>query len=243
MSKKFAQIRTEMWFDGDIRSLTIRAQHLYLLLSTHPDRSYAGVVDWRPNRIKEFAAEWSAHEVMLAAAEASDRHFLVFDQDTEEVLVRSFVRHDGLLKQPRMCVSVANAWGAIASNKLRAALVYELLRLKKEMPDLEGWEKPQMKTVLRQDAFNAKDMPTELDLSAGVPFAPGLGSGLPLGLGLGLPQTQDDVSGLATPFTSTIHHPPATSSIEDAASSGLSYPQGSAGRSTGGSISRSVAAS
>lgn len=212
MAKKFAQIRPEMWLDDEWRACTPAAQHLYFLLLTDPERSYCGVVDWKPMRIIQRAAEWTVLELMRAAVELSYKHFLVFDQDTEEVLVRSFMRHDGLLSQPRMAVSVANAFGVIGSNKLRAVVVYELLRLKKENPDLPAWEKPQMKTVLRQTSANAKDMDVDLDLPLGVD----------LGVSLGLPRLGVSGSPTTTPAPTTATSP---SSKEDAAVSGPSYAQ------------------
>jgi hypothetical protein len=172
---KYAQIRPEMWLDDEWRDMTPLGQWLYLLVLTHPERSLAGVIDWRPGRIKEFARECSMRDVMVAAQECSDKFFLVFDQGTEEVLVRSFVRWDGLLRQPRMGVAVANAFGSIGSNKLRAALVHELVRLRKQNPELTAWESPQMKTVLRQNAESARDMDTGLDWPLGVPYPVDLG--------------------------------------------------------------------
>ena len=208
---KFAQIRPEMWIDDEWRALTMPAQHLYLLLLTDPDRSYVGLVDWKPTRIIQRASEWTLLELMRSAVELSYAHFLVFDQETEEVLVRSFIRHDGLLSQPRMAVSVANAFGVIGSNKIRAVVVHELARLKKENPDLPAWEKPQMKTVLRQKSANAKELDVDLDFPLGVD------------LGVGLGQTRGDVSGLptTTPAPTTATSP---SSKEDALPQGSSYP-------------------
>jgi hypothetical protein len=170
MAKSFAQIRPDIWLDDDFRALTAGAQHLYFVMLTDPGLSYAGIADWKPLRIAQRAAEWPVQSLMRAAVELSYAHFLVFDQDTEEVMVRSFMRHDGLLKQPRMAVSVAKAFGTIGSNKLRAVVVHELLRLKREGPELEGWEKPQMKTVLRQNSVDPKTLETDLDMPQGVDF-------------------------------------------------------------------------
>lgn len=214
---KFAQIRSDMWLDDQWRSLTKDAQHLYMALLTDPQRSYCGVVAWKPRTIIQRAAEWSELEIMRAAVELSDTFFLVFDQGTEEVLVRSFIRHDGLLTQPRMAVSVANAFGVIGSNKIRAVVVHELTRLRKENPDLPAWDKPQMKTVLRQKNVNAKEIDTDLENTLGV--------GLGVGLGIDLPQMLGSVSGLptTTPAPTTA---PSPSSKEDALPARPSYPHG-----------------
>lgn len=218
MAKKFAQIRPDIWNDDDFRALTFGAQHLYFLMLTDPELSWAGVTDWKPARIRQRAAEWSMLEIMRSAVELSYAHFLVFDQETEEVLVRSYVRHDGLLKQPRMAVSVANAFGSIGSNKLRAVVVHELTRLKREDPDLAAWEKPQMKTVLRQAAANPRELDVDLDMPLGVDLGIGFGAGL----GVTLPS----VSGLPTTTTATTTTT-SPSSKEDAADQTSSYPQGS----------------
>jgi hypothetical protein len=214
MTKKFAQIRPDMWLDDEWRALTKDAQHLYLLLLTDPEMSYCGVVDWRPSRIVQRAAEWTILEMMRAAVELSCSYFLVFDQGTEEVMVRSFMRHDGLLAQPRMAVSVANAFGVVGSNKLRAVIVHELSRLRKETPDLPAWEKPQMKTVLRQTSVDPKTLEVDLDMPLGVDLGVGLGVTLP------------NVSGSPTTATATTTST-SPSSKEDAVGQPKSYPQGS----------------
>jgi hypothetical protein len=40
------------------------------------------------------------------------RHFLVIDEETEEVLIRSWARFDEVLKQPRLAISYVNAYNA-----------------------------------------------------------------------------------------------------------------------------------
>lgn len=165
---EFAQIRHDMWLDDEWRALTPAAQHLYLLVLSDPQLSYAGVTAFKPAAMANRAAEWSVMALMGSAIELSYAFFLVFDQDTEEVLVRSYLRHDSLMKNPRLAVSMAKAFGTIGSNKIRAAIVHELIRLKKEQPDLGAWDKPQVKTVLRQTAFSAKDLPVDLDMPLGM---------------------------------------------------------------------------
>lgn len=219
--KKFAQIRPDMWLDDEWRNLTKDAQHLYLLLLTDPERSYCGVVDWKPARITQRAREWTLLEIMRAAVELSYTFFLVVDQDTEEVLVRSFMRHDGLLLQPRMAVSVANAFGVIGSNKIRAVVVHELSRLKKEQPDLAAWEAPQMKTVLRQTAADAKTLEVDLDM--------------PLGVDLGVHLGQIDPCISGSPTTAPAPTPATSpSSKEDAVERIASYPQAHGAESAAG---------
>jgi len=208
MARTHARLSLELWNDDDWLSLTPRAQHLYMVFLTSPDLSYAGVADWRPGRLRNRAAEWPMLDLMMAAQELSQSYFLIFDDETEEVGIRSFIRHDGLMKQPRMAVSMATAFGRIASRKIRAGIVYELQRLKREEPELEAWSKPPVVSVLKQNAVNPKQMVTDLALP--------LGMDLGLTLPIGLAQTRDGVSVPPTP-TPTPSPTPAPSSFEDAA--------------------------
>lgn len=216
MGRQFAQIRPDMWLDDDWRALTPRAQHLYLVILTDPALSYAGVTDWKPGRLRQRAAEWPLLDLMIAAQELSAAHFLIFDDETEEVAVRSYLRHDGLLKQPRMAVSMANAFGQIGSNKIRAGIVFELTRLKRETPTLEAWTKPQVMTILKQNSVDPREMITDLPLP--------LGMDLPLTFPIRSAQTEGDVSLPPTTATAPTTSP-STSSIEEASSKTGSYPQ------------------
>jgi hypothetical protein len=182
MAREFARIHTAIWNDDDFRALSWRAQHLYFVLDTDPELSYAGVTDWRPGRIAARAADWSIGDLYFAAQELAYAYFIVIDQDTEEVLVRSFLRHDGLLKQPRMAVSVTKSFGSIGSNKIRGVIVHELRRLRKsdEYADVAAWSDQRMKDVLKQRAINAKE---DLDLDLDIPEGVVLPLDLPIGLG------------------------------------------------------------
>ena len=162
MARERASINIDIWGDADFRNLTVAAQALYFKLMSHPKLDYCGVVEFHPGRLAALSNEQTAADVMRAAQELSWTYYCVFDQDTDEVMVRGFLRHDGVLLQPKLSVSAAKAYAAIGSNKIRAVVVYEVQRFRKEYPDLAAWEKPQMKTLLKQEAVNVKDTVTDL---------------------------------------------------------------------------------
>lgn len=155
MARDRANIRTEMWADRDIRSLTIGAQHLYLLLLTHSSLSYAGVADWRPARLAAMTQGWSREGVEDSALELNQAAFIHADDETEEVVIRSFLRHDGVIKHPRLHVSMANDWATIASVEIQEFVAFELQKLHSELPDLALWKDERIKTILR---FTGKDL-------------------------------------------------------------------------------------
>lgn len=219
MAREKASINIDIWSDDDFRDLTDAAQSLYFKLTTHPKLDYCGVTEFHPGRLAAMSREMTADDVMIAAQELSGQYFIVVDQGTDEVLVRSFVRWDGLLKQPRLAVSAAKAYGAIASNKIRAVVVHELARYRRENPDLGAWEKPQIKTVLRQNSVPVRETVTDLEWSFGQRFD------RPKGKGYG--QRSDETLGKPTgsPTTSTsTSTSTATTSNEVSDDSGSSYP-------------------
>jgi hypothetical protein len=217
MPRERASINVSIWADADFRDLTGPAQGLYYKLMTHPKLDYCGVVEFHPGRLAASTKEQTATDIILAAQELSDAFYCVFDQSTDEVLVRGFLRHDGVLAQPRLAVSAAKAYGAIASNKIRAVVVHEVLRFKKENPDLAAWEKPLMKGVLKQPAVSVRDTTTELEWIGFESYGQGYG------------QRSDETSGNATtgPTTTTsTTTATSTSSKEDGVRKIGSYPQG-----------------
>ena len=136
--RNYAQLNIAIWNDDDFRALTPQAQHLYFLLLSHPTLSYCGVGDWRPARIARMATGWAAQDVERAGAELTDRLFIVVDDDTEEFLVRTFVRNDPLMRQRNLGVSMARAFSLVASEGIRGVIVGELTRLAQARPDLKG---------------------------------------------------------------------------------------------------------
>src|SRR5690348_9910466 len=101
MAREFSKMNLSINQDGDWRKLPPPAQHLYMTLWNHPSLSYCGVVDWRPGRLTALSEGWTVEDILEAADCLEARLFVVIDHTTEELLVRSWVRFDGLMKQPR----------------------------------------------------------------------------------------------------------------------------------------------
>jgi len=153
MARTHARLKLAMWADEDFRDLPGESQWLYMLLMTSSGLSYAGVADWRPARIAPMAVDVSPARVESAAVELEQNHYIVVDRDTEEVLVRSFIRNDGLMEQPNVAAAMATAYGAIASRTLQAVIVHELKRLYKDEPTLKAWTRTDVKGLLKKRAM------------------------------------------------------------------------------------------
>lgn len=194
MARDHARVNVTIWGDPAFRRLPPPAQHLYFALWTAPDLSYCGVHDWRPARLSGLADGWTRQAVETAADCLSARHFLVIDHDTEEVLIRSWIRWDGLMKQPRMAISAINAYASVSSATIREVLVHQFLGEQKRNPDLKCWGDARVQEVLSHPSAPPKDLPTPKD-----PFGDGFGDGFTPNFGVGLGQTQSKVWGSPTP--------------------------------------------
>ncbi|WP_454199533.1 hypothetical protein [Nocardia sp. Marseille-Q1738] len=228
MARDHARIWLSIWSDDDFRALPPEAQHLYFVLVTSPSLNYAGVADWRPGRIAANAAGWTADAVRSAGDWLVRGLYIVVDEDSEEVLIRSFIKNDGLLKNPNVAVSMSLAFGAVASLTLRGVIVHELQKLHANQPELKGWSKPEVAGLIDRKSIDPASYPfgypsvEEVDSpqpeGVGYPFPKGVhqGVGYPLDQGVDqpvdYPETEGVVQGVPQGVASLPAPAPAPSS-------------------------------
>lgn len=156
MPRDHARIQVGIWNDDDFRALPIAGQHAYFTLASQARLSYCGVVDFLPSRLSVLSADNTEAKVRSAVKILERTKFAVVDRKTHELLVRSYVRHDGVMERANMGKAVARALERVISTSLRDAVVVELGRLYAEAPNLHGWE------GFRQIAPDAFDMATAM---------------------------------------------------------------------------------
>lgn len=176
MAREYAQIKLSVWADDDWRTLSPLARYLYLTLLTSPTLNHCGVADWRPARIAALNG-MSPEDVEAAGSELVAALYLVIDDESEEVLIRSFVRNDGLMKQPKMAVAMASAHAATASQTIRGVIVHELQRLREDYPDLSGWGSERASELLGLRSVDPSQYP--LGKGIGTPIGKGSTKGSP----------------------------------------------------------------
>jgi hypothetical protein len=157
-----AKVRRNIWADEDFRELPALSQWLYLYVITSPTLSYCGVSDWRPARIAATTSDLTALDVEVAAVELEMGHYLVIDRDTEEALVRSWVKHDELMDRWNMAAAMTRTYAQVASKVLRGVIVHELKRLKKDQPDLKGWGRDDVVKVMGKPSIAPADALSEV---------------------------------------------------------------------------------
>ena len=92
--RQYGSIRTDIWRDDDWRALSVDAQWLYELLISQPTISTAGILPLQIAKWSRYAKGMTAKRVNAALNELIDADFVAVDSETEEVLVRTFIRHD-----------------------------------------------------------------------------------------------------------------------------------------------------
>lgn len=136
MARDHGRIRWAMWNDPDFRDLDEDAQRLFMLALTQPGLSYTGVVPFTLRRWSQLARNSTIPKLRKAVTTLEKARYVVVDEDTEEFLIRSFIRHDGLLNSPNICRAMVKDFPAVGSPLLRAVIVCEIYRLATEEPRL-----------------------------------------------------------------------------------------------------------
>lgn len=139
MARDHARVKTSIWDDPDFLSLRWTEQHIYLALMSNKGLSRCGVLDYIPSRFDHLAADLTAAKFKAAVSGLRRARFVVLDERTQELLLRTYVRHDGVLDRLNMGKATGTAFEAVVSDDIRKAIGDELARLMKERPDLPGW--------------------------------------------------------------------------------------------------------
>ena len=153
MGNDYARVARTIWGDDDFRDLPQDSQWLYFYLLTNPSMNYAGVADWRPARIAAHSRDMTALAVESASVELEQNLYIIVDRDTEEVCVRTYIRHDGLMGVWNMAAAMTKSHAGVVSKALRGVVIHELKRLKEDQPDLKGWGRPEVKALLRKGSL------------------------------------------------------------------------------------------
>lgn len=139
MARDHARIQTAIWRDPAFKSLGTDAKLLYIALFSSPKLTWCGAMDYSVKQLADISAEWTTARVRKIVAELVRARFVILDEDTDEIAVRSYIRHDKVMTQPNIAKAMGKALNTIVSPVVRDALVSELSRLYAEDPKANGW--------------------------------------------------------------------------------------------------------
>lgn len=129
MVQDFTPLFRSIWSDDDWRALSVDGQWTYAMLMSHPDRNYAGVLPVTKRRWVRLAAGMTMQRLDATLAELDSAGFIVLDEDTEEVLVRAYIRRTKVFTHIRMMANALRESTEVESERIRSALGQEFVRL------------------------------------------------------------------------------------------------------------------
>lgn len=174
MARSFGRVKASIWEAGsDWRGLEVGAQWLYLALISQPAISSVGVLDYVPHRWARFSSGLTREGVDVLAGELEAARFVLVDRETEELLVRSFVKHDEPWRLPNNLTAARSQLRAVESEGLRTYLLARHPWLDSEAgkEEVEEHEKEASRNDRSNDRSNARSNDRANDGSNGVLLA------------------------------------------------------------------------
>lgn len=122
MARSHGRIKVEIWGDSDFRALSRHAQRAYFMLLSQPQINNCGVLPYVPKKWAKLAADETTEELTRTLAELHGSWFIVIDEDTDELLVRTFIHHDKIAEQPNLEKAAKREYLMIESQRIREVL-------------------------------------------------------------------------------------------------------------------------
>lgn len=139
MAREHARLLVSIWSDPEFIGLSSAEQITYLRMISHHDLSWCGVLPLLPQRLASASRDLTVRRVESAMGVLEGLRFIVSDPLTGEVCVRSFIRHDKVIRQPNVAKAMVRALGLVHSQPIIEVIKTEAARFYLEEPDAKGW--------------------------------------------------------------------------------------------------------
>lgn len=129
MPRDHGRILVTIWSDPEFVALTPNAQRIYMLLVSQRTMNHAGLIPLQVSKWARCSKHTTVTDVERGMQELALAHFAYFDEETEEALVRTLIRNDGVLKQLNIFKNAMRCARAIESQYLRDAMALEIRKI------------------------------------------------------------------------------------------------------------------
>ncbi len=126
MPRSESRTKTSIWSDSDFIKLTAEAQRLYWLMYSQPNIALTGVLPLTMHRWSRLSSNTPEELIRKTLWELAHAGFIKIDYDTEEVWIRSFIKHDGVLNSPKVRGAAIGQISLIASENIKNLVKIEL---------------------------------------------------------------------------------------------------------------------
>lgn len=114
----YVRLFRSIWNNPDFVALGATDQRTYLMLMSQPDITAAGVLPRLERRWAKLAADTTMDVVESSLLRLADARFVIIDETTDEVWVRSYIRYDELFRVPNGRKSIERAIDSMLSKSL-----------------------------------------------------------------------------------------------------------------------------
>ncbi len=132
MARDHGRVLCAIWRDRDFRQRSIAAQRLYMLLLSQANVNNAGVLPLQVSKWAKGCDQTRSDDIQAALDELAEHRFVFYDEDTEEALIRSYMRNDGVMKHKYIWTNALRCAEHTESPVLREVLAEELLRTRRK---------------------------------------------------------------------------------------------------------------
>ncbi len=147
MARKFAQVHVDIWQDPDFLGLSADARWVFVAVFAQKITTYCGVMPYTPSRLAHVTG-LPEKRVAAAVVELDRARFLVADLGTGELLVRTYIAHNGVLAQPQLRKAMERGYEDVLSERVRRSIVealpfdYDGPRAGRLADDIAAWRHP-----------------------------------------------------------------------------------------------------
>ena len=149
MARKYGAIMCSIWDDPDFQALSERAQRVYVMLLSQKKMTMVGVLPLTPRSWSRGCNATTTQSVQEGIDELEAESFVIIDEETQELLIRTMVKHD----PPKGTKTISAAWRAysnVDSDEIKA--VIHNLMPPESMAHAEAMPKPVDNVKPLQDA-------------------------------------------------------------------------------------------
>lgn len=157
MARTFAKLHVGIWSGEAFKALPSQAQRLYIYLFGSARLDDAGTMPWQPGIAARSAPDMTRDIVDTAMCQLRQHRFIVLDEDTDILAVRSYVRNDQILANSKNTTAFVKAWSVLDSDLLKSVIAFEVDRIASENPKLSGLA--QCQEILEYPLVDAADLP------------------------------------------------------------------------------------
>lgn len=122
MARTFAPLLVAVWNDPDFLALDEGPQRIYFVANSQANMTYCGVVPFMPVSWSGLAGNSSAGKIRRDVKVLEDKNFVVLDRQTEELWVKSFIKHNNVMSQPNVIKAMKASYETIRSAKIKRAV-------------------------------------------------------------------------------------------------------------------------